>query len=414
MTLTDEERALLAGSAGAGGAMAMRILTATAQVLGAHALVPIASAHIDGCLYHGDSGTLFAERLVETGARVCVPTTLNVGSLDLKHPGRARLSNHELSMARRLTDAYVGLGCTPTWTCAPYQAGHRPRFGTNVAWGESNAVAFCNSVLGARTNRYGDFLDICAAVTGRAPYIGLHVPENRFATVLVNASELGSWITDDVTFVLIGAWLGRTIKGRVAAFEGLGHPTDDQLKAMGAAAASTGAVGLFHVIAATPEAPTRKAAFDGKAPQEVITLTRDALHSVRSLLSTATCLPGDNIDAVAIGSPHLSVDELGLLAALLGSRRCQVPLYACTGRHVLHALADCDLIQRLEALGVAIVTDTCIVVTPILPAVNGILVTSSGKFAHYAPSLTGYSVVFASLRECVESAVAGKLVAVAA
>jgi predicted aconitase len=412
VTLNDEEKALLAGSAGAGYAMAMRILTATAEALGADALVPIASAHIDGCLYHGDSGTLFAERLVETGARVCVPTTLNVGSLDLKHPGRARLRDHELSMARRLTDAYVALGCTPTWTCAPYQAGHRPRAGTNVAWGESNAVVFCNSVLGARTNRYGDFLDICAAVTGRAPYIGLHVPENRLATVLVDALELRSCMADDLMFVLIGAWLGRAIEGRVAAFEGLGHPTDDQLKAMGAAAASTGAVGLFHVIGATPEAPTREAAFGGKAPQEVIRLTRHMLDRVRTLLSTATCAPGDTIDAVAIGSPHLSAEELRNLGVLLGSRRCQVPLYACTGRHVLHQLADSGLVQRLETLGVSIVTDTCIVVTPILPETNGILVTSSGKFAHYAPALTGYSVVFASLRECVESAVAGKLVAV--
>jgi predicted aconitase len=411
MTLTDEEKALLDGSAGAGKAMAMRILTATAEALGADTLVPIASAHIDGCLYHGDSGTLFAERLVEKGARVCVPTTLNVGSLDLMHSGRARLRERELSMARRLTDAYVALGCTPTWTCAPYQAGHRPRPGTNVAWGESNAVAFCNSVLGARTNRYGDFLDICAAVTGRAPYVGLHVPESRLATVLVDASELGSRVTDDLTFVLIGAWLGRTVEGRIAAFEGLGHPTDDQLKAMGAAAASTGAVGLFHVIGTTPEAPTRDAAFGGKGPREVIKLTRDALAGVRSFLSTASCAPGDSIDAVAIGSPHLSVDELRRLSVLLESRRCRIPLYACTGRHVFHQLADSDLIQRLEALGVSIVTDTCIVVTPILPDTNGILVTSSGKFAHYAPSLTGYAVVFASLRDCVESAVAGKLVA---
>ena len=241
--------------------------------------------------------------------------------------------------------------------------------------------------------------------------LGCTCPENRLATVLVDTSEVGAWITDDLTFVLIGAWLGRTVGGRVAAFEGLGHPTDDQLKAMGAAAASTGAVGLFHVIGAMPEASTREAAFGGKTPREVIRLSRDALNAVRSFLSTASCAPGDSIDAVAIGSPHLSADELGCLGVLLGSRRCRIPLYACTGRYVLHQLADSDLIQRLEALGVSIVTDTCIVVTPILPRANGILVTNSGKFAHYAPSLTGYSVVFASLRDCVESAVAGKLVA---
>jgi predicted aconitase len=408
--LTAEEKALLQGSGGMGTAMAMRILTSTAEALGADSLIPISSAHIDGCLYHGDSGTLFAERLVEGGARVRVQTTLNVAALDLIHHGRVRLSEHELSMARRLTSAYVALGCTPTWTCAPYQAGHRPAMGTDVAWGESNAVAFCNSVLGARTNRYGDFLDICAAVTARAPYVGLHVPENRLATVLVDTAELDSEsLTNDLTFVLIGAWLGGAVNNRVAAFEGLGSPSDDQLKALGAAAASTGAVGLYHVIGSTPEAPTRHAAFGGKEPLETIKLTRSALAAVRSGLSTIDCRPGDPIDAVAIGSPHLSAAELRRVDTFLGDRCCCVKLYACTGRHVLQQLVHSDVIRRLEDRGVEIVTDTCIVVTPVLPEVSGVLVTNSGKFAYYAPSLTGYSVVFASLQDCIESAVEGKL-----
>ena len=133
--------------------MALRIVVETARLLGASRLVPIASAHIDGCLYHGDSGTLFSERLVDDRGSVAVPTTLNVGALDLLHAGRVKLAPEREAMARRMMDAYLKLGCRPTWTCAPYQAGHRPRTGTHVAWGESNAVAFCNSVLGARTER---------------------------------------------------------------------------------------------------------------------------------------------------------------------------------------------------------------------------------------------------------------------
>ena len=163
---TAEERAMHDGRDGPAAALALRIVAETARMLGAERLVPIVSAHIDGCLYHGDSGTLFAERLVAGDGAVKVPTTLNVGALDLLHPERIRLDPRRAAMARRMMDAYRKLGCEPSWTCAPYQAGHRPALGTDVAWGESNAVVFCNSVLGARTNRYGDFLDIACAISG--------------------------------------------------------------------------------------------------------------------------------------------------------------------------------------------------------------------------------------------------------
>src|SRR5262249_12408450 len=188
--LASEERDVAAGRDGQARAVALRIVADTARMLGAARLVPIASAHIDGCLYHGDSGTLFAERLVDDGGAVAVPTTLNVGALDLLHAGRVRLEPERAAMARRLMDAYRALGCQPTWTCAPYQAGHRPAFGQHVAWGESNAVVFCNSVLGARTERYGDFLDICAALSARAPETGLHLDDNRRPTLLVDCSRL--------------------------------------------------------------------------------------------------------------------------------------------------------------------------------------------------------------------------------
>jgi predicted aconitase len=151
--LTTDERAIAAGSRGEGAAMAMRIVADTARLMGAQHLLPIESAHIDGALYHGDSGTLFAERLVAGGATVSVRATLNVGAIDLTGCSRNQLPPHERAMATRMMHAYRQLGCEPTWTCAPYQAGHRPRLGSQVAWGESNAVAFCNSVLGARTNR---------------------------------------------------------------------------------------------------------------------------------------------------------------------------------------------------------------------------------------------------------------------
>jgi predicted aconitase len=410
LTLDSYERGLLEGAAGEGAALAMRVLAESARVLGARQLVPIRSAHIDSCLYHGDSGTLFAERLVGLGARVAVPTTLNVGALDLLHAGVVRLEPAARNMARRMMAAYVALGARQTWTCAPYQAGHRPSAGEDVAWGESNAVAFCNSVLGARTNRYGDFLDICAAIAGRAPRTGLHLPENRLARILIDATAVPqAFWRSDTAFPILGAWLGRAVGQRIAAIEGIGHPTEDQLKALGAAAASSGSVGLFHVIGVTPEAPSRAAAFGNLPPEDIISLDAATLARARAGLSTASRTAGEPIDAVAIGSPHLSSAELRRLDRLLGERQCRKPLYACTGRHSLEALQEEGVIERLRRRGVVVIVDTCIVVTPVLPDGGGVLVTNSGKFAHYTPQNTGYDVVFASLTECVESAVRGTL-----
>lgn len=388
----------------------MRVVVAAAELLGAERLVEIASAHIDGCLYHGDGGVEFAERLVAGGGRVAVHTTLNVGALDLLHPGRVRGDAHHAAMARRQMQAYLALGCAPTWTCAPYQAGHRPALGEQVAWGESNAIAFANSVLGARTERYGDFLDACCAITGRAPLHGLHIEANRRATVVVDATRLPHALTTrDVLYPVLGTWLGLEVGRSIAAITGLPADTgEDRLKALGAAAASTGSVALFHVVGVTPEAPTLAAATGGVPPDRTIVLTADMLRGALDRLTTA---PGaDAIDAVAVGSPHFSRDEFAALLRLLRGRRLAVPFYACTGRDVIAHLEATGVRAILEDAGVELVADTCVVVTPILPRTGGVLMTCSGKFAHYGPSNIGYDVVYGSLEDCVESAVSGRVV----
>ncbi|MCA9736584.1 MAG: aconitase X catalytic domain-containing protein [Gemmatimonadota bacterium] len=406
--LTAEEQALLAGEGGAGVARALRVVVAAARFLDAPRLVAVSSAHVDGCLYHGDGGVEYAERLVREGARVRVPTTLNVGALDLLHPERVRADPHATRMSARLMEAHVTLGCTPTWTCAPYQAGHRPAVGSQVAWGESNAVAFVNSVLGARTNRYGDFLDVACAISGRAPWSGLHTDEGRLATLLV---ELGHLPADlraaDVFYPVLGSWLGRHAGGRVAALDGLPLPvSEDRLKALGAAAASTGAVGLFHVIGATPEAPDVATAFGGRAPTAVLRPSRSELART---LSTLSSTERTRLDAVAVGSPHFSLDEFSDLEALLPERPFAVPFYVCTGRGVLERLETEGRLRRFEDAGIRLVADTCVVVAPILDAAGGTLMTNSGKFAHYTPGTTGYDVVFGSLEECVRSAREGRV-----
>lgn len=409
LALDAEARAVAAGRDGPGAAMAMRIVATTARLMGAGRLIPIASAHIDGALYHGDSGTLFAERLVADGARVAVRATLNVGALDLTGCARTRLDPHRHTMARRMMEAYRALGCEATWTCAPYQAGHRPAAGSDVAWGESNAVVFCNSVLGARTNRYGDFLDIACAIVGRAPDYGLHRAENRRARFVFDVGGLDpAFLADEIAWPVLGSLFGREAGDAVGVVTGLGFdPGEDALKAFGAAAASTGAVGLFHVAGVTPEAPDAATALGHEPPERTIVVTPAMVAATQARLSTAE-RPA-RIDAVAVGSPHLSLAEFDRLEALIAGRRLAVPLYACTGRHVLGPLERDGRRKALEAAGVVVVADTCVVVTPILAERPGaVLMTNSGKFAHYAPGNTGWAVLYGSLAACVESAVAGR------
>lgn len=431
LDLTQSERDLLGGFQGEAAAMAMRIVVAAAELLGAERLIEISSAHIDGCLHHGDGGVEFAEALVAGGGKVAVPTTLNVGAMDLLHPEVVRADEHKADMARRQMNAYVTMGAQPTFTCAPYQVGHEPGVGEQVAWGESNAIAFVNSVLGARTERYGDFLDACCALTGRAPLHGLHLAENRYATVIVDVRRVPDALKSrDVFFPVLGTWLGLTVGQEIAAITGLLPTTSrDQLKALGAAAASTGAVALFHVVGVTPEAPTLDAALGyaegglvqvGKGgppgwatqpaipPPERIEVTADELTSAMKRLSTAET--AEQIDAVAIGSPHLSTQELEELARLSAGRRFRVPFYACTARDTLAELEATGRTETLRDAGVEVVVDTCVVVTPILPAKSGVLMTNSGKFAHYTPSNTGYETVYGSLEDCVASAVEGRVV----
>jgi predicted aconitase len=409
LELGTQERALLAGQSGEGAAMAMRLVCESARLLNAASLAQVASAHIDGALYHGDSGTLFAERLVELGAKVLVRSTLNVGALDLTGCSTNRLPPHERDMAKRLMKAYLAMGCEPSWTCSPYQAGHRPAFGTDVAWGESNAVVFCNSVLGARTNRYGDYLDIACAITGFAPKTGLHLSKNRLATFIFDVSALSEASFSEESFwPILGSIYGKRAGTAVGVVKGVPrHPGEDALKAFGAASASTGGVGLFHIAGVTPEAPDVATILGGSEPLEVMEIKAADFADQKRQMATVQGIT--RIDAVAIGSPHLSLEECRRLERLIDGRSLTVPFYACTGRHVLKDLESIGLRKTLEASGITVVIDTCVVVTPIMKDLTGgVLMTNSGKFAHYAPGNTGYGVVFGSMAECVESAVTGK------
>jgi hypothetical protein len=409
-SLTAADESLLRGDEGEAASFAMRILVAFARALGAPSLLDISGAHIDGCLYHGQASLDFVQRLVDGGGRVRVPTTLNVGAVDLIHPELVRLEDPEKRPARQLMKAHEALGCVPSFTCAPYQTRYRPVFAQQIAWGESNAIVFANSVIGARTNRYGDFIDLCCAVTGRAPAWGLHLDDARRGEVLFRLSGFAETTgAGDTLFTAVGLIVGQLSGERVPVIDGLPRPaTEDQLKALGAAAATTGSVGMFHAVGITPEAPTLEAAFGGRRPHATLEITRDDV--ARALRQLSTVPDGTPVTAVCLGTPHFSRDEWDrLLAALAAAPRPRVPIYVNTGRATLEAL------EAEGALGGAVadlvvVTDTCTYLTPILERLDGAVMTNSGKWAYYAPGNIGVQVAFGSLDDCVASAGAGRVV----
>jgi predicted aconitase len=405
--LTESDRALLRGERGEAAALAMRIVVEMAGVSAAERLIDVASAHVDGCLYHGVAGLEFAERLVAGGARVAVPTTLNVGALDLLHPGRYRGDAETAANARRQMDAYVAMGCRPTWTCAPYQLPERPAFGQHVAWAESNAIVFCNSVLGARTDRYGDFIDICAALTGRVPLAGLHRDEARRARLVVTLEGISErLLASDALYPVLGHLLGREAGSEVAAIVGVPADTsEDRMKALGAAAASSGSVAMVHAVGVTPEAPTLEAATRRGEVRELRVSTA-RLRASRDELSTGSF---QRLGAVSVGTPHASLAELERLAGLLGTDEVAVPLYVNVGRDVLAEAEGRGLASRLESMGVRVVSDTCTYISPVMDEVNGSVMTDSAKWAWYAPANLSVDVVIGGLEECVRSAVAGRV-----
>jgi predicted aconitase len=411
MLLTPRDRALLSGDLGPAARMAMRIIVRMGEIQGAPELLDISQAHIDSSIYMGQAGLEFAERLAKLGAKVAVPSSLNVSGLDECHWREWSVPEDWASKAQRQMTAYHSMGCVPTWTCAPYQTDMAPKFGQQIAWGESNAIVFANSVIGARTERYPDLLDICAAITARVPALGLHLTENRAGQLLIRLRDIPLAVQqDDAFYSVLGLLLGRLAGQRIPVIENLeAVPAEDQLKALGAAAASSGAVALFHIVGVTPEAPTSEAAFQGHEPREIHTITMQQLRDARSELTTAA---GTKLDMVVLGSPHFSLAEFRQLAPLLqGKRRhSDVQFLVTTSRIMRDLAAQTGILAPIESFGARITVDTCVLATPMLPKSIKVLMTNSGKYAHYAPGLLSTQMVFGSMADCVESATQGRVV----
>ena len=381
-----------------------------AKVAGASELLDITGAHIDSTVYIGDAGLEFAERLASLGAQVAVPTTLNVSGLDEYHWREWAVPSAWARQAHRQMVAYRSMGTIPTWTCAPYQTEMRPSFGQQIAWGESNAIVFANSVLGARTERYPDLFDICCALTGRAPAIGLHLTENRRGQLLFQLIDVPEDLQcSDDFYPVLGNLIGKAALDKIPVIEGMAiTPDEDQLKAFGAAAASSGGVALFHMVGITPEARTRDEAFHGKAPIETIEINMDALRESRKEL---THTDSSKLDMVVLGSPHFSLAEYRRLAPMLEGKRKHpdVKFLVTSSRAMTQLAQQASLLEPLEAFGAQITVDTCILTSPMLPEEVRNLMTNSAKFAYYTPGLLGRKIAFGSLQDCVDSAVSGEV-----
>jgi predicted aconitase/predicted aconitase with swiveling domain len=411
LELTASDRAMLTGARGPAAQMAMSIVVRMAEVFGARELMDITAAHIDSTIYIGAAGLEFAERLAGMGARVAVPTTLNVSGLDEHHWQEWAVPAEWARNAQRQMVAYQSMGAVPTWTCAPYQTELKPRFGQQICWGESNAIAFANSVIGARTERYPDLLDICCAITGRVPAYGLHLTENRAGEILTRLIDIPLAVQrDDSFYPVLGHLIGKLAQDRIPVIDGLAvQPTEDQLKALGAAAASSGTVALFHIVGVTPEAPTRDAAFQGRAPAQTIDVTMGALRAARRELTTAD---GEPLDMVVLGSPHFSLAEFKQLAPLVAGKRVhpRVQFLVTSSRAMTLLAKQAGYLDALQAFGGRVTVDTCILASPMLPPEIKTLMTNSGKYAYYAPGILNTRVTFGSLADCVQSAVEGRVV----
>ena len=411
-SLTAKDRQMLAGKHGEAARLAMAILVRMAEVYDAPEMMDISQVHIDGCGLLSQASLEFAETLAAHGGKVSVPTTLNMGPLDLQNWRKFGVPEEFAAKAVRQAKAYTDMGCIPTWTCAPYQGYLTPRFGQQIAWAESNAIVYANSVLGARTDWYGDYIDISAAITGRVPKHGLHLKPNRRGQVLVRLVDVApAVLQEDSFYPILGHLLGSLVQDEIPVIEGLpAGATDDQLKALGAAAASSGAVALFHAIGVTPEANTREEAFQGDVPRRVVNVQLSDLLAARADLSTAE--EGAKLDWVVLGCPHFSFAEFRRLARLVEDEKPR-SLHPDVTFLVTSSQASYALLQRsgfasvLAGFGVQITLDTCVFHSPIVDRGAEVIMTDSGKCAYYAPGELGVQVAFGSVADCVRSAVEG-------
>ena len=410
LKLTERERAWLNGAEGPATRRAMEIVVALARIYDAKRLVPVKSVQISGVSYRniGAAGLDFLRQWHDEGASVRVPTTLNPTAMDMQRWRDQRFDPAFAEKQRAVVETFAAMGVgggVPIPTCTPYLIGNRPGLGDHVAWAESSAVSFANSVLGARTNREGGPGAIAAAITGRTGAYGLHLDAHRVPTLRVRVDAALDTPSDySALGAIVGreAGAGKNSGATVPLFVGLtldraDKLLEEKLKALGAAMAATGAVALYHVPGVTSEAPK-------VAASVAATLTVADLALGYASLSDDEGVP----DLVWIGCPHASLKEVARIARAVGNRTLRIPLWVTCARPVAEAAAAEGWTARIEAAGGRVFTDACMAIAPVRALGFRQVATSSAKGAYYLRNLAGVGVRFGPLSHCVEAAQTGR------
>lgn len=383
MYLTPQEEKMLEGEYGPSVQKSMEILVALGDIYNAERLVNITSAQISGVSYKtiGDAGLEFLEDMAKD-ARIMVPSTLNPAGVDLERRDFG-FSDEFTKRQLKIVEAYRKMDVTTTCTCTPYLVGNVPVKGDHVAWSESSAVAYVNSVIGAKTNREGGPAALSAAICGKTPEYGYHLDEERKASMIVEVeTEIKG--TD---YGAIGYMTGKAVGDGVPYFRFKNTSKTDDLKSLGAALASSGAVALYHVENLTPE---YEFALEELEISEKISVGRTEINEIREKLSTASGKP----DLICLGCPHASIEEIKSIADKVAGKQLKNELWVCTSISVKAVADRMGYTDIIEKAGGKMVCDTCMVVAPIEELGFQVIGVDSAKAANYVPSMCGLDVVF--------------------
>lgn len=391
MYLTKEQEQMLAGEQGEIIERMFRLLVRLGDIYGADRMIPVGSVQVAGVSYKsiGDPGLEFLEDIAKKSVKVKVPTTLNPAGMDLEDWAELGFPEDFAKKQLKIMDAFRKMGIMMTATCTPYLVGNLPRFGEHIAWSESSAVSFANSVIGARTNREGGPSALAAALCGVTPNYGLHLDEKRKPTVIV---KVNAELKDNSDFGALGYHVGKLVKKGIPYFKGIKDADVDRLKALGAAMAASGAVALYHVAGLTPEA-----GFMDTKGLETVDVGEKELKETYKTLNT-----GKDPDIVILGCPHASLKEIATLACKLEGKRLRKPLWVCTSRVTKEAATRMGFTEIIEKAGGKVVADTCTVVSPIERMGYKTTGVNSGKAANYLPGFCKQQVVFKRLDDLLE------------
>ncbi len=397
MKLTNEEQGMLNGDYGRATQKAMEILVALGTIYGAEKMVPVTSVQISGVSYDnlGEAGLHFLSEMANGGGQTRVLTTLNPAGMDIENWQALGISAEFAANQMRVIEAFARMNVITTCSCTPYLFGNVPHFGEHIAWAESSAVCYANSVIGARTNREGGPSALAAALTGVTPEYGFHLEENRRPGITL---ELTAALTENNDFGALGIVIGKhleSLKNKpIVYITGVERASVEQLKSFCASLATYGGAGLFHMAGITPEAERYA------PPAEKISVGAAEINRVQTDLNVASA---DEVDFVSLGCPHLSINEIARIAELLKGRRVTKEFWITTARPTKHIADQMGYTAIIEAAGAKFAADTCCVVAPIKGRFKT-LVTDSAKACYYAAGKNKFKTIIKPFDEVVAEA----------